>query len=392
MSNQSRREAIGALAAAGAAALIDPRTILQRLVEQRCADAAWGPLVGTLALSRPDGAEQPFGMKLGGPGLDARLVTDLSTLEPDRLITPNSLACIRTEAPAITHARDGWSITVSGQVGDSRGLTLKDLTRRARPMGAHLLECSGNNNPANFGLMSVSEYQGVPLADIVSHATPSGVAWGVLVSGMDPMGPSAGSVAGASWIFPLASLDQLGAFLAVRMNGEPLAPDHGAPIRLVVPGWYACTWIKWVNEIRLTLMNEPATSQMREFAGRTHQTRAHDRARDYAPAEIQAAAMPVRVEKRRGPNGLEYRVVGIVWGGWKLIDRLAIRCGADAAWTEFSVCPPPMSYRMWSLWEYRWKPAAPGLYDIALKVPDPSVPQRRLDMGHYVRQVRVDAI
>jgi DMSO/TMAO reductase YedYZ molybdopterin-dependent catalytic subunit len=392
MRNQSRREAISTFAAVGAAALIEPRTVLERLIEQRCTDAAWGPLVGTLGLSRPDGAEQPFGVKLGGPGLDARLITDLSTLEPARLITPNTLACIRTEAPAITRARDGWSITVSGQVGDARGLTLADLTRRARPMGAHLLECSGNNNPANFGLMSVSEYHGVSLADIVSRATPSHVAWGVLVSGLDPMAPSANSVAGASWVFPLASLGQLGAFLAVRMNGGPLPPDHGAPVRLVVPGWYACTWIKWVNEIRLTLMNEAATSQMQEFAARTHQTRAHGRARDYTPAEIQAAAMPVRIEKRRGANGLEYRVVGIVWGGRRPIDQLAIRFGADAPWTAFAVCPAPRTHRLWSLWEYRWKPPAPGTYDIALQVPDASVPQRRLDTGYYVRQVRVDEI
>jgi DMSO/TMAO reductase YedYZ molybdopterin-dependent catalytic subunit len=392
MRNQSRREAISTFAAAGAAVLFDPRSLLDRVIDQRCADSAWGLLLRTLPLSRRDGVDQPFGVKQGGAGLDARLVTDLSTLQPDRLITPNALACVRTEAPAVAKALDGWSVTISGQVGDARGLTVKDLARRARPMGAHLLECSGNNNPANFGLMSVSEYHGVPLADIVARAIPSGVAWGVLVSGLDPALASASSVPGASWIFPLASLRQLDAFLAVRMNGEPLPLDHGAPIRLVVPGWYACTWIKWVNEIRLTLQNEPATSQMKEFSERTHQARAHDRARDYAPAAIQAAAMPVRVEKRRGPSGLEYRVVGIVWGGSQPVDRLAIRFGANDRWTEFAVCPASKTHRAWSLWEYRWKPAQPGIYEIALKVPDPSVPQRRLDSGFYIRQVRVEEV
>ena len=48
-----------------------------------------GTLIGTLPLSRDDGVVQPFGVKFGGPGLDARQVTDLSRLEPDRLITPN---------------------------------------------------------------------------------------------------------------------------------------------------------------------------------------------------------------------------------------------------------------------------------------------------------------
>jgi len=387
----SRREALGTFAAATAAVLFDPSGLMAS-IDERCANATWGDLVGMLPLSRPDGVVQPFGVKQGGPGLDARQITDLSTLQPDRLITPNGLACIRTEAPGLARRLDEWTITISGQAGDHRGLTIGGLTRRAKPMGAHLLECSGNNNPANFGLMSACEYDGVPLADVVARLQPSSLAWGAVVSGMDPTAPSTRSVAGAAWAFPLASLARLGAFLALRMNGEPLPLDHGAPIRLVVPGWYGCTWIKWVNEIRLVPMNEAATSQMQEFAARTHQTRAHARARDYAPAEIEAAAMPVRVEKRRGTSGVEYRVVGIVWGGHKPIDQLAIRFGPNDAWRSFAVCPAPKTHRIWSLWEYRWRAPPVGTYDIALRVPDTSVAQRRLDTGFYVRQVRVDEI
>jgi len=389
----SRREAISAFAAAGAATLVDPRSIIASLIAQEpCSDGAWGPLIGTLPLSGAGGVDQPFGVKLGGAGLDARLITDLSTLGRDTLVTTNALACVRTEAPAAARQRNDWTVLISGQVGDSRELTVQDLTRRARAMGTHLIECSGNNNPANFGLMSVSQYEGVPLADVVARLQSSRATWGVVVGGVDPAGPSTSSVPGASWVFPIASIRQLGAFLAVRMNGEPLALDHGAPVRLVVPGWYGCTWIKWVNEIRLTLLNEPATYQMKEFAARTHQTRAHDLARDYTPADIETAAMPVRVEKRRGANGLDYRIVGILWGGRQPIDRLAIRFRQDGEWAAFPVCPAPKTHRTWSLWEYRWKAPAPGIYDIALKVPDASVPQRRLDIGYYVRQVRIDDI
>ena len=83
------------------------------------------------------------------------------------------------------------------------------------------------------------------------------------------------------------------------MNGEPVPADHGKPVRLAVPGWYGCSWIKWVNEIRLVGPDEPATSQMVEFAARTHQSAPHKLRRDYTPADIQTAATPVRVEKRR---------------------------------------------------------------------------------------------
>ena len=179
-------------------------------------------------------------------------------------------------------------------------LALDDLARGNRKMGPHLFECSGNANPSNFGLMSVAEWEGVPLAEIVARLKPTKEATAVLVSGFDHIGQvSQRSIVGASWVYPLASLDRLGAFFATRMNGEPLPADHGKPVRLVVPGWYGCSWIKWVNEIRLVGPDEPATTQMVEFAGRTHQTDPHKFARDYAPADIQTAATPVRVEKRK---------------------------------------------------------------------------------------------
>ncbi len=109
------------------------------------------------------------------------------------------------------------------------------------------------------------------------------------------------------------------------MNGQPLTPDHGAPVRLVVPGWYGCAWIKWVNEIRWVTDDEPATSQMREFAGRTHQEGQPALARDYRRRRaIDTAAMPMRVEQRRVDGATEYRVVGIVWGGTAPVDRLVI--------------------------------------------------------------------
>jgi len=260
-------------------------------------------------------------------------------------------------------------------------------------MGAHLLECSGNNNPANFGLISVAEWHGVPLAAIVSRLQPSPDATGILIAGVDHDGQrSSSSTPGASWVLPLAALDRLGAFLAVRMNGEALPLDHGRPVRLVVPGWYGCAWIKWVREIRLVGAAEPATSQMIEFAGRTHQSARHALASDYAAPEIQAAAMPVRVEKRRTAAGIHYRIVGVVWGGTRAIDRLAIRAGSSGEWDTFAICPAPARHAIWSMWEYRWKPAAPGVYGLALKIPDPSVPQRRLDTGYYLREVRISDV
>lgn len=390
---KSRRDALRAIAAAGAATFLEPTAVLAKLAAQLpCADPATaGTLIDTVPLSRSGAPVQPYGTKFGGRGLDARLITDLSRLEPDRLITPNSEAFVRTECPAaVAQHRGPWRIRTTGLLRGEGSLTDDDLLKAARPMGAHLCECSGNNNPANFGLMSVAEWDGVLLTDGLSRLELAATATAVLVGGVDPEIPSStGSTAGASWVIPLAQLDRLGAFLAVRMNGEPLPPDHGRPVRLVVPGWYACAWIKWVDEIRLVGANEAATSQMTEFAGRTHQSARHDLARDYIAPEIQVAALPIRVERRRTATGIEYRIVGIVWGGRQPVDRLAIRFSADEPWRPFPICPRSAGPGTWSLWEFPWQPEKPGKYSIYLRVPDESLPQRRLDSGYYMREVKI---
>ena len=394
--NPSRREILGTFAAAGTAMLVEPGEVLARLAaDVPCVSAGpAGELLGTLPLFRNRVVPQQFGVKYDGVGLDARLDTDLSLLEPNNLITPNELAYIRTEIPSAAANHQGpWTLETSGLLATPAVLRLDDLTSLSKKMGPHLFECSGNGSNRSFGLMSVAEWEGVPLADVVARLKPSKEATAVLVSGYDHIGQnSPRSIVGASWVFPLADLDKLGAFLAIRMNGEPVPADHGKPVRLAVPGWYGCSWIKWVNEIRLVAPDEPATSQMVEFAARTHQSEPHKYARDYAPADIQTAATPVRVEKRKGPNGLEYRIVGIVWGGTKPVDRLQIRFGNDQPFTTFPVCPVPKTHTMWSMWEYRWKPAKPGVYDIALEVADQSVPQRRLKSLYYMRQVKIDEV
>ena len=391
--DQTRRQMLGTLAAAGAATLVEPGEVLARLAaDVPCVGSApAGELLGLLPLFRNKPQPQPFGVKISGEGLDARLITDLSILEPGKLITPNELAYIRTEIPAGAANHQGpWTLNAGGMLAQPATLKLDDLTKLSKKMGPHLFECSGNGNPSNFGLMSVAEWEGIPLNEVVARLKPAKDATAVLVSGYDHIGQnSQRSIVGASWVLPLADLDQLGAFLAIRMNGEPVPADHGKPVRLAIPGWYGCAWIKWVNEIRLVGPDEPATTQMVEFANRTHQAAPHKLAHDYTPADIQTAATPVRIEKRRGPNGIDYRIVGILWGGTKPVDRLAIRFAKEQAATPFTICPAPKTHTMWSLWEYRWKPTAPGTYDISLEVPDQSVPQRRLKSGYYMRQVTI---
>jgi Oxidoreductase molybdopterin binding domain len=212
----------------------------------------------------------------------------------------------------------------------------------------------------------------------------------VLVSGCDPTASRAGtSVPGASWVFTTDDLDRTGAFLAVAMNGAPLPTNHGAPIRLVVPGWYGCASIKWVNRIDFVNDEAPATSQMKEFASRTHQNGVPTLARDYEPPAIDPAAMPVRVEKLSAEQRMFYRVIGIQWGGPRPAGKLLIRFRHTEPWTPVDDCPTPASAATWTLWSHTWRPTQPGRYDIVLKAADTSIRTRRLDLYFYTRAVTI---
>ena len=131
---------------------------------------------------------------------------------------------------------------------------------------------------------------------------------------------------------------------------------------------------------------------MIEFSLRTHQTRIPKLARDYEPPVIDLAATPIRVEKRRIDGRLEYRVVGIVWGGDRPVDRLLIRFNAGDQPRPFSYARLRARHRTWSLWDYRWRPDEPGVYNIALRAADPSIRTRRLDVSFYVRRVVIDEV
>ena len=181
---------LGTLAAAGAATLVEPGEILTRLA--RDVPSAAGPageLLGTLPLFRNRPGPGQFGVKYDGVGLDARLDTDLSLLEPNNLITPNELAYIRTEIPAAAANHQGpWTLETSGLLASPAVLRLDDLTGLSKKMGPHLFECSGNGSNRSFGLMSVAEWEGIPLAEVVARLKPAKDATAVLVSGYDHIG------------------------------------------------------------------------------------------------------------------------------------------------------------------------------------------------------------
>jgi DMSO/TMAO reductase YedYZ molybdopterin-dependent catalytic subunit len=389
--------------------------------------APGGRLLGTIPFGVPGARRAPLNRLLGG-GLDARLFTDLSTLGSPQsaipspqsaLVTPNDRFYVRTAAPDHLRPRQGSSPPAGTEVSGIDFARLERSPGRTL-VGPYLMECAGNADPANFGLMSVATWAGFPMPSVIDQLAGERAGRRVLVTGADPSVPSSTSVPGASWIFLRDQLER--ALLAVQMNDAPLPLDHGGPARLLVPGWYGCACIKWVNRIELVADDAPATSQMLEFAARTHQPfeasrasaspRASSRgdspataaargagpdtdtlrARDFHPAAIDTAAMPVRVEKWRVDGRLEYRITGIIWGGSTPTNALSIRFKSGGPWTRVENCPLPPSTLTWSLWTHTWRPEAPGRYQIVLRVDDPKIRTRRLDLFFYVREIEISEV
>jgi hypothetical protein len=354
--------------------------VLPRLYQQTSSER----LLGVMPLGAPGGAAPPPFGRLLGDGLDARLFTDLSAIRNPQSPIRNDEFFVRTAAPRDLPMDGRWAIDLSG------------LEARTSSTGQVLIECSGNADQSNYGLMSTADWSGIPVSAVVERMRPPSPRYRILIAGRDDPGPSRTSVPGASWIFPPDDLQR--AVFAIRMNGVPLPRDHGFPVRLIVPGWYGCSCIKWVDRVELVPDEAPATTQMREFAARTHQPTAEMRAgepaaaRDFIAASIDTAAMPIRVEKWLVGGRLTFRITGLIWGGTKPTNALSIRFRSGGPWTRVDDCPTPASTLTWSLWAHTWRPESPGRYQIVLRVDDPTIRTRRLDVFFYVRDVLIDEV
>lgn len=400
MSISSRRRFLGAIGAGGAATLIDRSilTHLERGFQEQDNLPELPALKGGRRIEQIEFVRErrvAVG-EVRGEGLNGRLAYDLAKLSADQLVTPNEEHFIRTRVPdgLDYEKRDPWKVQIHGLVDESVEIGIEELSKLTEEQGTFVMECSGNSAGRAFGLLSAASWDGVRVTDLLDRVSIDEQATQVLVAGFDDHSVEPGrgieknSTRGASWVFSFEDLKNTGAFLATRMNGQQLPIDHGFPVRLMVPGWYGCTCAKWVEEIRLVDDRFLTTPQMREFAGRTHQTRVHRLAKDYSPAEMDLAAMPVRVERWEVKAKTAYQISGILWGGKKPTDKLLIRIG--------SAEPQPVeSYlheqnQTWTLWQHSWQPKEAGDFRISMSIDDPDVRTQRLDRGYYQRRVRIE--
>jgi DMSO/TMAO reductase YedYZ molybdopterin-dependent catalytic subunit len=234
-------------------------------------------------------------------------------------------------------------------------LTLDSLRVFPKAELTMVLECAGNGRtlmkptpggtPWTLGGASTTTFTGVWLRDVVrSWAIPTetvdlvftGADWGTV--------PGDGEI---SYQFSLPVDDARGgdSMLAMAMSGEPLSPEHGAPLRLVVPGHYAMKSVKWLRSI------EAAASPFNGHFVRKYRYFGDDEAPDDAPVgPIRVRAMIAKPSDAQRVTAGPVEVVGAAWSAGRVISKVEVSADAGATWVEADLKPQPSSYasRPWS--------------------------------------------
>jgi DMSO/TMAO reductase YedYZ molybdopterin-dependent catalytic subunit len=176
----------------------------------------------------------------------------------DRLITPTPVFFVRSHfgPPALDRAR---KLTIEGMVRTPTALDVDELRAFPEVTLTSVLQCAGNGRGLmvprvpgvqwDNGAMGQATWTGVRLRDVLAKAGLVAGAAHVRLAGADL--PPKPTVPAFVRSIPLARALDPGTLLAYRMNGEPLAHAHGAPLRLVVPGWAGDHWVKWLTSLRV---------------------------------------------------------------------------------------------------------------------------------------------
>jgi DMSO/TMAO reductase YedYZ molybdopterin-dependent catalytic subunit len=355
----TRREALALLASATFGATF-PASAISR---------SWTPIPFT-------DISDPLSRTFGQRGDGTRLLTDLSKLLP---ITPTSEFFVRT-GYALDVTPD-WPLAIDGRVARPLQLTRRELARTAAPTGAITIECSGNYAAGGYGLLSTATWRGVSCAELFARVSPAADSL-VEFRGVSRYQPDDRTEA-TSWIFDPRQLVDTRAFIAIEMNGAPLTRDHGAPFRLVVPGWYGCCAIKWIREIVFVKRDAQPSRHMYEYATRTHQPELFELAREFEPAIVDVAAVATRLERR----GRDYRLSGVLWGGRSREYTLAV--SADGFRTQDVSRVRRPNVDGWASWSVPFHPPRLSELSIACRVLAPHERQRRLDEQWYLRRMRL---
>lgn len=280
-------------------------------------------------------------------------------------LTPNEQFYVRTHFHVPKLDAKSWRLKIEGSVKKPLEIDYDDLRKMPSHTLPAVLECSGNNRiflkPPQSGLrwelggVSNAEWTGVRLADVLERADIDKDAVEVIAEGADKgeIKPSSPGVIAFARSLPLEKARRPEVLLAYKMNGKELPASHGAPVRLLVAGWYGMASVKWLQRLIVT---------KRPFHGffQTFMYSMWDRSQG-APALVPVSDMQVKAEIARPmlrevvPVRSTYRVFGAAWAGESTVAKVEVSSDGGKSWHEAKLSDEAVPFT-WRRWEYKWQP------------------------------------
>ena len=265
-----------------------------------------------------------------------------------------------------------FRLKISGLVDRSRQLSLDDLKKIGSTDLVAGFECSGNRGPLN-GLCGNGRWTGVSLKSVLDSAGVKPAAREFVFFGADH---GEEEVEWRTQKFKIdvpfgRSLNREKAlspepFLAWALNGQPLTKHQGAPLRLLVPGWYGVCNVKWLSQIHI--QEDAYTGKYQSRWYRTIRGEMIDGEMKYmetAVTHMNLKSFIARVTK----NGDQFKVLGVILNDGTPIKSVEVKVD-EGPWQPATMDPSTKDKYGWKLFTYQWKGATPGAHTLVSRATD----------------------
>jgi DMSO/TMAO reductase YedYZ molybdopterin-dependent catalytic subunit len=272
-----------------------------------------------------------------------------------------------------------WRLKVDGLVERPLSLTLDDLRAREFVDVAVTMECAGNgralvephviSQPWLLEAVGTARWRGVSVASVLEEAGSAADAVEVVFTGLD-RGVEGGEEQAYARSLSVAEAAAGEAILAYEVNGVPLPPQHGFPLRLVVPGWYGMTNVKWLA--RVTVLGEPFDGyQMRQaYRLRHEEGDAGEPVSRIAPRSLMIPpGVPEFMSRSRVVETGPCELHGRVWSGEAEVAAVDVSADGGTTWAPAELGPSELGRWAWRSWRFDWD-ARPGEHELCCRVRD----------------------
>lgn len=294
-------------------------------------------------------------------------------------ITPLGMhyVLVHYDIPAVNE--QSWQLQIGGQVRRRVQLSLADIRARPRIVQQITMECAGTgrarlspralSQPWLHEAIGNAEWAGTPLAPLLDEAGLLDDAVEIVFTGLDR-----GLEGGVDQVYerslPIAEARREEVVLAYEMNGQPLLPQHGCPLRLLVPGWYGMTSVKWLS--RITAVSEPfeGYQQVNVYRWRQHPEEPGEPVERIAVRSLMIPpGIPEFLTRHRYVQRGACRLSGRAWSGNGSIVRVELSADGGRSWADTLVSRSVASHA-WQAWTYTWHPSGAGDYELCCRATD----------------------